>query len=127
MNARFRHIAAEFVWLVPAGILTYKIATYPVVSVLDSYSYSAAFHHYFAGGFQIPEYRDWQELWSIAALPDVIRGTAQLEFTAPFYAGIGYSAAAWIARRTDLNRKIVNAFNKWEEAKFEGEEARLDN
>jgi len=51
----------------------------------------------FWGRVLIPEYRDWHDFWSIVASnPDMTRGMAQLSFTAPFYAGIGYSLAAWI-------------------------------
>lgn len=45
VNARFRHKAAQFVWLVPAAILAYKFATFPAPSVLQS-QFSAAFHQY---------------------------------------------------------------------------------
>jgi hypothetical protein len=48
----------------------------------------------------------------------MLRGKAQLDVTAPFYAGIGYSAAAWLGRRTDLNRKVGEKVKTWEESKF---------
>lgn len=129
INARFKHIAAEYVWLVPAAILVYKIATYPVVSVLDNqYSYSAAFHHYFAGGFRIPEFQDWHDFWSIVGSnPDMLRGTAQLQFTAPFYAGIAYSTAVYLGRRTDINRKLTDRIKKWEATRFGQDEPRPNN
>ena len=50
VNARFRHKAAQFVWLLPALILAYKFAMFPSPSVLQG-QLSAAFHQYFAGGF----------------------------------------------------------------------------
>jgi hypothetical protein len=54
-NVRFKHRAAEFVWVVPAVILAYKLATFSAsTSVLASQS-SSAFHQYFEGGFLIPE------------------------------------------------------------------------
>jgi hypothetical protein len=105
VNARFKHKVAQFVWLVPATILAYKFATFPAQSVLQSHL-SAAFHQYFAGGFLIREFGDWHDFWSIVdSNPDMTRGLAQMTFTAPFYAGIGYSVAAWICRRTELHQR----------------------
>lgn len=34
-----------------------------------------------------------------------------MEYTAPFYAGVAYSVAAWLGRRTELNRRVAD---KWE-------------
>jgi hypothetical protein len=117
INAKFKHKAAQFVWVVPAAILAYKFSTFPAPSVWQS-QFPAAFRQYFGGGFLVPEYGNWDEFWSIAASYDVTRGMVQLKFTAPFYAGIGYSLAAWIGRRTDLNRKIAEKVTKWEESRF---------
>ena len=122
MNARFKQRVAQFVWLVPALILGYKFATFPASSVLQS-QFSAAFHQYFGGGFLIPEFRDWSDFWSVAGSnPDMARGMAQLETSAPFYAGVGYSVAAWIGCRTDLNRKVLEKVNHWEQARFKHHE-----
>jgi hypothetical protein len=119
VNARFRHKAAQFVWLVPAAIPAYKFATFAAPSVLQS-QFSAAFHQYFGGGFMIPEFRDWHDFWAIVGSnSDMTRGLAQLEFTAPFYAGVGCSVAAWIGRRTELNRKVAEKVKTWEESRFE--------
>jgi hypothetical protein len=119
INARFRHKAAQFVWLVPAAILAYNFVTFPSPSAFQS-QFPAAFHQYFSGGFVVPEYHSWEEFWSIADSSDVKRGMVQLKFTAPFYAGVGYSLAAWIGRRTELNRKINERVKRWEESRFEG-------
>lgn len=106
-NARFRRKAAQFVWLVPAAILTYKFVTFPSPSVFET-QFSAAFHQYFGRGFLIPEFWSWQELYSIATSDsDMTRGMAQLRFTGPFYAAVAYSLAAWIGCRTELSRKIA--------------------
>jgi len=108
-NARFRHKAAEFVWLVPAVVLAYKFLTFPSPTLFQS-RFDVAFHQYFGGGFVIPEFRDWREFWSITeSNPNVLRGMAQLQFTAPFYAGIGYSFAAWIGRRTEISRRVAES------------------
>jgi hypothetical protein len=117
-NARFKHRAAQFVWLVPTAILAYKFLTFPAPSVFHS-QFSAAFHQYFAGGFRIPEFRDWHEFWTIVGTnPDMTRGKAQLDFTAPFYAGVAYGFAAWIGRRTDLSRKVSDNVGVWEDSRF---------
>jgi len=39
-------------------------------------------------------------------------------FTGPFYAGVAYSAAAWISLRMDLYKKVCNKLEAWEEWKF---------
>lgn len=107
VNARFKHKAAQFVWLVPTAMLAFKLATFPAPSIFQS-QMSAAFHQYFGSGFLIREFRDWHDFWSIAVSnPEMKRGMAQMTFTAPFYAGVGYSMAAWIGRRTDLHRKVT--------------------
>jgi hypothetical protein len=118
-NARFKHKVAEFVWLVPAVVLTYKFLTFPTVSVLQSQS-SAAFHQYFGGGFSIPDFRNWIEFWTIVrSNPDMLRGKAQLDITAPLYAGVAYSLAAWLGRRTELSRNIAEKVKNWQQSRFE--------
>jgi len=119
INARFKHRVVEFVWLVPTVILAYKFLTFPAPSVFHS-QFSAAFHQYFEGGFLIPDARDWHDFLTIVrSNPDMARGTTQLNFTAPFYAGIGYSLAAWIGYRTDLSRKVSEKVKNWEDSRFE--------
>lgn len=118
INARFKHKAAQFVWLVPTAILAYKFVTFPAPSAFQS-QFPAALHQYFGGGFVVPEYHSWEEFWSIASSHDMTRGMAQLKFTAGFYAGVGYSLAAWIGRRTELNRKVEEKVRSWEESRFE--------
>ena len=114
INARFKHKAAQ-----PTAILAYKFATFPAPSVFQN-QLSAAFHQYFGGGFLIPEFRNWHEFWSIVGSnSDMTRGMAQMNFTAPFFTGVGYSAAAWIGRRTELNRKITEKVKRWEQSRFE--------
>jgi hypothetical protein len=117
-NVRFKQNVVAYVWLVPALVLSYKVLTFPTVSVLQSHA-SSALHHYFGGGFSIPEYRNWQEFWSITtANPDMERGMGQMHFTAPFYAGVAYSIAGWIGARIDLRHKLSTKVAEWEDAKF---------
>ena len=112
-NVRFKQNVVAFVWLVPTLVLCYKLLTFPTASVFQTFQShaSSAFHHYFGGGFSIPEYRNWQEFWSSMTMAnaDVGRGMEQMHFTAPFYAGVGYSIAGWIAARIDLRRKICRS------------------
>jgi hypothetical protein len=93
----FRHKVAYFVWAVPLVILAYKFAMFPSgASVLDGGShFAAAFHQYFAGDFLIAEFRSYKEMFQmVASNADMPRGMAQYQYTAPFYAGIGYSIGA---------------------------------
>jgi hypothetical protein len=107
LNARFRRKAAQFVWLVPAAILAYKFVTFPSPSVFQR-QFLAAFHQYFGGGFVIPEFRSWQEFALIATSnADMTRGMVQIRFTAPFYAGVGYSLAAWTGCRIQPRQKLA--------------------
>jgi hypothetical protein len=117
INARFRHKAAQFVWFVPAAVLAYEFVTFPSPSAFQS-QFPAAFHQYFGGGFAVPEYHSWEEFWSIAGSYDATRGMVQLKFTAPFYAGIGYSFAAWIGLLTEVHRRIAEKLTSWEETRF---------
>jgi hypothetical protein len=120
LNARFKHKAPEFVWCVPACILAYKFLTFHASSVFAN-QFSGAFHQYFGNEFFIPG-GSWRsptlsvEEWGS---PDILRGLAQLRFTAPFYAGIAYSVASWIGRRTDLNQKVTEKIKTWEESRFD--------
>jgi hypothetical protein len=120
--SQFKHKTAQFVSLVPAGILAYKLLTFTAVatSVLQSQPPSvSAFHQYFGGDFHIPEYRDFHDLFEIAAsYPDMARGMAQLSFTAPFYAGVAYSVAVWIGHRTKLSQTVSQRVERWEQSKF---------
>lgn len=42
----------------------------------------------------------------------------QFQVTAPFYAGVAYSVAAWISVRTKLDEAIVAKVKQWEDWKF---------
>jgi hypothetical protein len=126
-NARFNHNAARYVWLVPTIVLAYEFVTYqtPPRSVLDSASPAfpnllAAFRQYFGGGFLIGEYHDLHDFWQLVGPnPDVQRGMTQLKFTAPFYASIGYSLAAWLALRFQVLQKLVERAKAWEQSRLD--------
>ena len=91
----YRHRIAYFVWAVPLVILAYKFLTFPAdTSVLEGNGgqFAAAFHQYFAGDFIIGEFQSYQEMFQmVRSNADMPRGMAQYQFTAPFYAGIGYA------------------------------------
>ena len=125
-NAKFKHKAAQYVWLVPTIVLAYKFVTFPIAprSVLDSApsvfpKFSAAFHEYFAGDFLIGGYRDWRDFWRmVASNPDMMRGMTQFRVTAPFYAAVGYCLAAWFTLRFDVLQKVVERAKAWEQSRF---------
>lgn len=117
-NVRFKQTVVAYVWLVPTIILSFKLLTFSTPSIFQSHA-SSTFHQYFGGGFSIPEYRNLQEFWSIAASnADMERGLVQMRFTAPFYAGVAYSIGGLIAARIDLRRKVTAKVAKWEDTKF---------
>jgi len=112
VNAKYRHTVALFVWTIPALILAYKFATFPA-SVLES-RFTAALHHYVSGTFSVPEFHDYHELFAyVAPNLDARRGLDQFRFTAPVYAGIGYSLGAWISKQGLLTKLF--SFEKAEE------------
>lgn len=110
LDARFRHRSGKYVWIVPTVVLAYKLMSFPsVTSVLIPHS--SAFHQYFGSGFHIPEFHDWHEFWQVVVPnPDYQRGMAQLTFTAPFYASVGYCTGMWISIRSGLVEVISRSF-----------------
>jgi hypothetical protein len=97
--ARYNQGAAWLVWIVPAGILAYRFATFP--STLFENHFAVAFHHYFAGGFLIPEFHSYREMfqgWN----SELARGIDQLLFAAPVYVGVAYGAAGWTCARLGI-------------------------
>ena len=120
VTARFKHKVAQLVWIVPMAVLAYKLATFSSPhSVLYNPPSSPIWHYYFGGDFLIPQFHSWREFWEAASSnPDMARGMAQLTFTAPFYAGVAYSLAAWISMRFDLPYKVATKVEQFEESKF---------
>lgn len=102
----YQHKAAQFVWIVPAAILAYKLAVFPAGVFEDRLA--LAVHHYFAGGFLIPEFHNYHEMfqnWN----PDYARGPDQVRFAAPLYVAIAYGCAAYIAERTGIRFPLFGA------------------
>lgn len=95
----FRHRVTFFVWIVPVVVLTYKFLTFPAATVFQSH-FDVTFHQYFGGGFIIPEWSSYEELFKIAGSnPDMPRGMEQLRYTAPVYAAVGYALGSVLAMR----------------------------
>ena len=94
LNARFRQRAACWVWILPALLLLIVVARFPH-SVLDQ---SWPGISYYFGDVEVPEYSNFQEMWQRVG-PWLFRLLAQKNYTAPFYAGVGYSLAAWASMR----------------------------
>ncbi|HJT00101.1 MAG TPA: hypothetical protein VJ756_13500 [Terriglobales bacterium] len=94
----FRHHVALLIWIVPFVVLAYKFASFP--SSLFQNHFAVAFHEYFASGFMIPKFHSYHELFeAVGENPDMARGMQQLHYTAPVYAGLGYSLGAWLPIR----------------------------
>ena len=60
-------------------------------------------------------YRDWTHFWRICSFRSrLIRGMAQVSFTAPFYAGVGYGVAWWISLHTQVHDKaLIEGVEQW--------------
>jgi hypothetical protein len=114
----YAHRIALYVWIVPLAMLVFKFFTFP--STLFERQFAAAFHEYFGGGFLIPEFRSYQELFRLAASPDMRRGMEQLNFTAPLYAAIGYSLGTWLGMRFEIP-KLTEAWRKAKPARTPSE------
>lgn len=90
INARFRHKAAEYIWIVPVVILTYEFIfhgpeIYP--TMLSDSNFPKAFHFFFGGGLPT-DVTNWRADW--------YRVSAQIRFTAPAYGGLAYSFGAFL-------------------------------
>jgi hypothetical protein len=94
LNARFRQRSAWWVWVVPTVLLVVVLMRYPH-SLLDQ---SWPGISYYFGDVEVPEYSNFFEMGQRIG-PWMFRLLAQKNFTAPFYAGIGYSLAAWASMR----------------------------
>ncbi len=90
---------AQFVWIIPTIVLAFKFVTFPS-SLLENH-FALAFHHYFGGGFFIPEYHSYHELFANFS-PDYLRGLDQNHFTAPIYVSVAYSFSFWAAARLGI-------------------------
>jgi hypothetical protein len=99
-------------------ILIFEFLTFPAPSVLQS-QLPAAWHQYFEGGFSIGDPRDWRQFWAVVGSnADTMRGLAQLNVTAPFYVGVGYSLTAWIGQRANMGEKLAEKVKRWEDSRF---------
>jgi hypothetical protein len=100
----YRHRVALFVWVVPIVILAYKFFTFPT-TVFENH-FAAALHQYLSGGFLIPEFHSYGDLFRLVGTnSDMARGMRQLTYTAPAYAAIGYSAGTWVSMHLSKSQK----------------------
>jgi ABC-type arginine/histidine transport system permease subunit len=102
LNAKlFHHMVVRFVWIAPVIVLVIAFVFYAPENFRE------AFHYYFGGQFNIPEYSTYTELQRkmFVNLPEVTRGTTQLRISVPAYAGVAYSLGALFS--SYWNRKSV--------------------
>ena len=110
MNVRFKQNVVAYVWVVPTLILSYKVLTFPTVSVFQSHAFSV-FHYYFGGGFSISEYRNWQEFWSIARVnADIVARNGAATFHSSFLRGSGLQP-----RRIDRRSNLISSRQGYDE------------
>ena len=109
LMARFNDKAALFAWTLPAAVLLLNLLSFSTkrsVFVAQTGIFPA-FHYYFGGGFVVPDFRTWEEFWTVVAPnADYVRGIAQVRITGAFYASVGYSLAAFVASRSRLHETI---------------------
>lgn len=104
VDARFDCETAMFVWIIPSVILTYQCLILPA-GIMQSHV-AVAYHEYFAGGFAVPRYRNYGEMFALVGRnPDILRGIQQLRFTAPFYAAVAYSLSG-VLRRFAIRKQV---------------------
>ena len=103
VNFKRKHAIAIWVWVVPAGVLALKMLTLEGYSLLES---RAAFiaQHLFADCHP-PNLNSWNFQVSHEQLQSCVD---QLFYTAPFYAAVGFSLGAWIARKQQWFRATTD-------------------
>ena len=97
---RYLRRMATYAWVLPAVILVYKLLTFtePQVSVLAPHS-STRWEYFFVIQRTMPTFTP-----GFGGV-DPIRVAEQIDFVAPFYAGLAYSAGA-VAETHDLVKRI---------------------
>lgn len=100
-----REPAAVWAWIVPTVVLLYKMARYQAPSSVLYVTSQTAFRYFFEIERQMPR---WADILNGNRLSDPVRVLAQMLVTAPFYAGIGYSAGAF-ASKYQLIRRLFTS------------------
>ena len=98
-----REPAAVWVWIVPTLVLLYKMGRYQMPSSVLYEASQTAFRYFFEIERQMPR---WADILSGNPSSDPVRVLAQMLVTAPFYAGLGYTAGA-LASKCQLIRRIL--------------------
>ena len=107
VNVRGAHSVGSWAWVVPALVLAFKFVTYTSPgSVLDA-AHLSAFQYFFDIQQVMPTFRN-----PLASDPG--RVLAEMNVTAPFYAGVAYSLGALGSKRHIL--KILFAFGSVKES-----------
>ncbi len=110
INSKHRHRVALFVWIVPVSVLLFDLCVFPTTAFQNHWA--VALHYYFGGGFVVPEFYSYRDLFS-RWTPDMARGIAQLHITGPVYAAVGYSTATvlskGITRHAQTDRTLTTA------------------
>ena len=96
MNLKYRSAVAAWVWIPPALVLLYQFWIFPTSTLQNRFA--AGYHQFFSADFNLPEYQGYREMFA-GLTPDILRAVEQLRFTAPFFAGIGYSMAGFLSMR----------------------------
>lgn len=114
---KFKPRIAEFVWVVPAVILAYRLLTFSSSpsSVLVQRESLSALHYYFSSLFVTMNAGEYVWNSSNPSPNFVPQLLAQLRYTAPFYAGIAYSLASWLRTRIKLNARVTEGVSRWNE------------
>jgi hypothetical protein len=102
INARFRHQAACYIWIVPLAILAVAFlfigpGIYP--TMLWESDFREALHHFFGRGFHFVS-----DMGSVNELSDWRRAYTQVRFTVPAYGAAAYSFGAFLGMSTKSRR-----------------------
>ena len=106
INAKFRHKAAEYIWIIPVVLLAYEFffhgpGIYP--TMLGDSDFPRALHYFFGGGLPT-------DLTSVDA--DLSRVFIQIWFTMPVYGAIAYSVGAFLGMNP-RNRALQKFMEKF--------------
>jgi hypothetical protein len=98
VNFKHKHAIAAWVWVIPAGVLTVKMWTVEGYSIFESRAEFVS-RHFFADCSH-PSSNSWLALLDIPQ-----ECFDQFMYTAPFYAALGFSIGAWLARKQHWFRR----------------------
>jgi hypothetical protein len=102
INAKFRHKAAQYIWIVPVVMLALQFifhgpGMYP--AMLGDSDFRKAFHFFFGRGLPT-DVTNWRADW--------YRVYAQVRFTVPAYGALAYSFGAFLG--TNPKSRVLQTF-----------------